>query len=59
MLLGDPLDFCVAKAGVKGLAGPKVLGPHLVRARPHAHLETHLGLVTAVRTGVPESGGIE
>lgn len=33
------------------------LRSHLVGARPHAHLETHLSLVAAVRTWVLKSAG--
>ena len=59
LILGDPLDLCVAEAGIQGFDGSQGLGTHLIGVRPDTHLETHLGLVTAVRTGVPESGGRE
>lgn len=59
LLFRDPLDLRVAEAGVQGLAVARrrllLLRPRLVGARPHAHLEAHLGLVAAVRAGVPES----
>lgn len=55
LLLRDPFDLRVAEARVQGLAVAKSLRPHLVGARTHAHLESHLSLVAAVRTGVPKS----
>lgn len=55
LLLGDPLDLGVAEARVQGLAVAERRGSHLVGARAHAHLESHLSLVAAVRTGVPKS----
>lgn len=55
LLLRDPLDLRVAEAGVQGLAVTKRLGSHLVGAGTHAHLESHLSLVAAVRAGVLKS----
>lgn len=55
LLLCDPLDLGVAEAGVEGLAVAERLRPHLVGAWTHTHLESHLGVVAAVRTGVPKS----
>lgn len=55
LLLSDPLNLWVAKARVQGLAVAKRLRAHLVGARAYAHLESHLSLVAAVRTGVPKS----
>ena len=56
LLLGDPLHLRVAEARVQGLAVAERLGPHLVGAWTHTHLESHLGLVAAVRAGVLKSG---
>lgn len=55
LLLGDPLDLRVAEARIEGLALSERLRSNLVGAGSHTHLETHLGLVAAVRTGVPKS----
>lgn len=55
LLLGDPLDLRVAEARIQGLAVAERRRSHLVGARTHAHLESHLSLVAAVRTGVPKS----
>lgn len=52
LLLSDPLDLWVAEARVQGLTVAKRLRSHLVGARTYAHLESHLSLVAAVRTGV-------
>lgn len=59
LLLGDPLDLGVAEARVEGLAVAERLGSHFVGAGTHAHLESHLSLVAAVRTGVLKSAGRE
>lgn len=55
LLLGDPLDLRVAEARVQGLAVAQRLRSHLVGAGTYTHLETHLGLMAAVRTGVLKS----
>lgn len=59
LLLRDPLYLWVTEARIQRLAVAERMRSHLVGARTHAHLESHLGLVTAVRTGVPKSAGGE
>lgn len=56
LLLRDPLDLGVAEARVQRLTVAERLGSHLVGAGTHTHLESHLSVVAAVRTGVLKSG---
>lgn len=55
-LLGNPLNFGTAEAGVQGLRGSQGWGTHLVGARAHTHLEGHLGRVLSMGLRVFKSG---